>query len=481
MSMVLLTSGAVLVLTCGFYLAFELLTSRRTLVVQLTTLGRVIGSNSTAALAFNNAEDAEQILSALAAEPHIAAAGLFTTDGRLLAKYPAQLDATSLPRPVAPLPSAPQFSRDGLSAFQPVQQDGKTLGTLYLRSDLGALWARLRLFSGMVLVLVAAACTLAYFVSERLQQQISQPILALESTARAVSDRRDYSVRATKQGDDEVGRLTDAFNHMLGQIEQLNRELEARVLARTSELQAANRELEAFSYSVSHDLRAPLRHIGGFAAMLDRHAMASLDEKGRRYLTVIQDSTRRMGQLIDDLLQFSRHGRAELRREPVKLDELVAEVRQGLQGESAGRTITWEVEPLPVVAGDTALLRQVITNLLGNAVKYTRRQPEARIHVGTERGTGDEAIVFVRDNGAGFDMQYADKLFGVFQRLHRDDEFEGTGIGLATVRRIVQRHGGRVWAKSAIAAGATFYIALPMASATAPASNDPVPAMSSTL
>jgi signal transduction histidine kinase len=474
MTMLLLTSGAVVAVTAASYCAYEFVTFRRTTVSQLTTLGEVIAHNSTAALAFSSVEDAEQILSAVRADRHIVTAALYTSSGALFARFPARVTPAGLP--VAPEADGHRYARDRLELFQPVQRDGKRLGTLYLRSDLNALYERMRLFAAMGVGVIAVAFALAFLMARALQQQISRPILALEETARAISVGQDYSVRAVKLGEDEVGRLTDAFNRMLAQIQQLTGELEHRVLARTAELQVANQELEAFSYSVSHDLRAPLRHIGGFAAMLQAHAGAGLDEKGKRYVGIILDSTKRMGQLIDDLLAFARQSRVEVRRELVALDELVAQVRQGLHAEQAGRRITWTVATLPVVAGDTALLRQVFANLLGNAVKYTRKRDEALVEIGVQPGGKDEAVVFVRDNGAGFDMKYVDKLFGVFQRLHTDDAFEGTGVGLATVRRIVQRHGGRVWAEAQVQVGATFFVALPVSNSTGdPAARKPQP------
>jgi signal transduction histidine kinase len=242
-----------------------------------------------------------------------------------------------------------------------------------------------------------------------------------------------------------------------------NRRRVAAELRRQGELlQAANKELEAFSYSVSHDLRAPLRHIDGYAALLSKTAGEALNDKAQRYLQTISDSAKQMGQLIDDLLVFSRMGRQEMLHSKVNLNQLIKSVIHDLRLDLQGKAISWTIGSLPDVPGDPAMLRQVFMNLLSNAIKFTATRPKPRIEVNAVRDTPGEVTVFVRDNGVGFDMQYVNKLFGVFQRLHRNDEFEGTGIGLANVRRIVHRHGGRTWAEGALDQGATFYVSLPL-------------------
>ena len=240
-------------------------------------------------------------------------------------------------------------------------------------------------------------------------------------------------------------------------IRKLNADLERRTL----ELEASNKELEAFAYSTSHDLRAPLRHMVGYTELLQKHAASILDDKSRRYVSMVQESAKRMGTLIDDLLEFSRIGRTEAQNTLVSLGPLVREVMGEVERETEGRHIEWRVGELPIVHGDRSMLRLALSNLVSNAVKFTRTRPDARIEIGSHDGDRGDVVVYVRDNGVGFDMKYVNKLFGVFQRLHRPEAFEGTGIGLATVQRIAHRHGGRVWAEAVENSGATFYFSTP--------------------
>jgi signal transduction histidine kinase len=268
-------------------------------------------------------------------------------------------------------------------------------------------------------------------------------------------------------------RLREARDSLQAEVDQRrNREEEIRKLnqelaKRATELEAINAELESFTYSVSHDLRAPLRHIVGYSELLQRQASPVLDEKSLRFIRTILDSTKRMGNLIDDLLAFSRIGRIETRQVKVDLEALVKEVVAEFGQDTKGREINWKIGALAVCHADRSMLRLVVVNLVSNAVKFTSMRNPAEIEIGCVDCDKTQVEVFVRDNGAGFDMQYVNKLFGVFQRLHLPEQFEGTGIGLATVERIIHRHGGKVRAEGAVDQGATFYFSLPKAQAAA--------------
>lgn len=461
MTMILVTSGVVLALTCLAFVGGEWLTYRPSAVQELSTLGEIIAAESTGAVAFDDQRNATEILGALQADRQIVAACLYDKSGKIYSRYPGEAPDAAFP--AAPRADGYRFVGGHLEGFTPVVQvkGSDRFGTLYLRSDMTVMYQRLRLYGGIALLVIIFASLVAYLLSRALQRQISQPILSLANTAKAVSDRRDYAVRATKHDEDELGVLTDAFNHMLAQIQEQNEVLEKRVRERTVELESANNELEAFCSSAAHDLRTPLRTITGFAdVLLDPRAKLPPDAM-ERYIRMIRDGSGQMSELINDLLAFSRLGRQELSREMIDLERLCRDVFHDLEGERSGRQVELKLAALPPAEGDLALLRVVFVNLLSNAHKYTRPRDVGVIEIGVAAEAEDGApVYFVRDNGVGFDMADAEKLFGVFQRLHHAHEFEGTGVGLATVRRIIDRHGGRIWADAAPGKGATFYFTL---------------------
>jgi signal transduction histidine kinase len=343
---------------------------------------------------------------------------------------------------------------------------GMPTATLYAHAN----WILRRNF--FALIFVAAFALGAAWLSAR--ELFLKPVNAIVSAARRLATG-DFSARTgLPEAHDELHQLAKDFDTMAEnlarnqaelraaneQIKKFNTELEQRVRERTAELEATNRELEAFSYSVSHDLRAPLRHLDGFAQILATEPSLANDARALRYLDLITKSAKKMGMLIDDLLTFSRMGRQALESRPVRMDDILREAIAEFKSEQEGRAIDWKIQSLPKVAGDPSMLRQAWVNLVSNALKYTRGRNPAIIEIGC-REERDEYVFWIRDNGAGFDMKYVDKIFGVFQRLHRDEEFEGTGIGLANVRRIVTRHHGRTWAEAEVDKGATIYFSLP--------------------
>ena len=368
--------------------------------------------------------------------------------------------------PPAGLPEGHLFQSDQLLVSEPIRFEGKPIGAVLIRADLSELRERQRRYAGIVILILAGSLLLAIAMSRLIEKTISRPILHLAETARAVSAQKDYSVRAVAEGRDEIGLLVVTFNEMLDQIarqnsdlEEARRELEERVLARTRDLATANKELEAFSYSVSHDLRAPLRAIDGFSKALLSDYGPKLDERALHYLERVRAGTLRMSGLIDDLLGLARVSRRALVRQRVDVSEAARRVAAELSRHHPTRAVQVDIRDGLSAEADSHLLTIVLENLMGNAWKFTGKRVDALIEVG-QKADGRQAPFYVRDNGAGFDMAYADKLFGAFQRLHGDEDFEGTGIGLATVQRIVTRHGGSIWAEGEVDKGATFYFTL---------------------
>jgi signal transduction histidine kinase len=468
-----LASTTALLLAGGAFLAYHLVASRSAIVRSLSVQASTTGLNSVSALRFNDDRSAQDTLSALRADRNIITAAIYAADGTLFAAHAGQTgNKASIAPSIDPEQAdAVRFQGRTLHVHHGIAADGERLGSVHLTYSLDDLYADSVRYLGIgVLVLAVSVLAAVLFVS-RIQRSFSEPIARLVAAAEAVSREKDYTVRVEPtRNRDELGALIGTFNEMLVQIQtrdaeveaaterfhRLNEELEQRVLRRTTELEAINKELEAFTYSVSHDLRAPLRRIDGFANLLVEQHGAQLSDGAAHYLRRVREGTRHMGQLVDDLLNLARLGRKELSLRVTGLSSIVEAVAESLKQESADRAIEWRIHPLPFVECDPALMEVIFTNLLSNAVKYTRPRGQAIVEVGTVEQNGDP-VIFVRDNGVGFSMRYADKLFGVFQRLHRAEDFEGTGVGLATVQRIVHKHGGAIWVEAELDKGACFY------------------------
>jgi signal transduction histidine kinase len=458
----------IILVTCITFITYQVYTYKKGMLEKMTIIGKIISSNSTAALAFYNRDDAKEILTAVKVEPHIVAAALYDKNGNLFSHYPS--DAPIANYPARPAIDGHHFTFSNLEVYQSVTEESKPLGTLYLKSDLGRIYNLLKLFGLLVIIVIAISLLSAYLLSKILQNSISKPILALAETAKSISDKGDYSQRATKTGEDEVGLLTNGFNHMLEQIEQqnlilngFNQDLENKVILRTSELEKVNRELESFSYSISHDLRAPLRTILGFSTMLEDNFSGIMVDDAKRITSVIKLHALKMGQLIDDLLSFSRIGRQEIKQTKINTLEMVQQIIAESGAQNDEKNIEWVIESLSDSKGDPNALRQVWVNLISNAIKYSRNNSRPRIEIGSYLDKDNsERIFFIKDNGVGFKEKYKNKLFKVFQRLHSADEFEGTGVGLAIVEKVISKHGGTVWAEAEINKGACFYFSLPV-------------------
>jgi len=465
MRVILLINAVVLFVTCITFFVYEYYSFRKSATQEISTLGEIISANSTAALAFENKEDANEILAALKAEHHIVAACLYDKKGNIFSQYPAAAPLKIFP--IKPGREGYGFNSNHLEGFHTVAEGTRTLGTLYLKSDLKAMYDRFKLYGIIASLVIGVSFLLAYLLSKILQKNISRPILALTETAKAISHWRNYSVRADKLGNDELGFLTDAFNQMLEQIEmqnhtlsEFNHTLEQKVSERTTELNALNKELESFSYSISHDLRAPLRAINSYMNIFSEDYSEKVDDEGRRLINIVLKNSQKMGVLIDDLLSFSRLGRKELSKTNFSMKEMVITVWDDLSRMEKARTIEFILAELPEAFAEKNMIHQVWVNLISNALKYSSNKGKAVIEISYEKKE-NETVYYVKDNGAGFDMKYYDKLFGVFQRLHSVQEFEGVGVGLAIVQRIIEKHGGKVWADAIPEEGAIFYFSLP--------------------
>lgn len=463
----ILVSAVALIAACAAFLAYDQYTFRQSLIRNLSAEAQIVGSNSISALTFSDPAAAQQTLSAFRSLPHIITAAIFSADGQLFAQY-----ARSPGERLANLGDANSGTIATFRAYevivrQPIFFQGKRLGYVYIRSDVREAGQRLEQYGGIALLVLALSLLPALLLSAIFRRSVAEPIVDLADTARLVSQERNYSVRATATGrHDEIDVLIDAFNNMLAQIQQRDAalqaaqtELERRVDDRTRELTAANRELEAFSYSVSHDLRGPLEVINGFSFILSAEHGPDLAPAARECVQQIEAASQRMAELIDDLLNLSRVSTTSMHHERVDLSRMARDIADQLCRQEPARQVHFTVHDCEPIEGDARLLRIVMENLLRNAWKYTSKHEQAHIEVGCENRLG-RRVFYVRDDGAGFDPAYANRLFKPFQRLHSASEFQGTGIGLATVQRIIARHGGEIWAQGAVQKGATFYFAL---------------------
>jgi signal transduction histidine kinase len=464
-SLSVLSSVTALLSASAAFLAYDVYSFRQYLTRRIGTEGEIIAFSSVSPLLFKDAEAATAILNGLKAEPSVVAAAILDESGARFASYSREGRNAPLEAPAGLPLAGQQFGPQELLVSVPIQFEGRPVGRLLINAESVELRRRQWRYAGITAIVLACSFVLALALSRVVEKTISGPVQDLAATARRVSEGKDHTVRARPAGGGEVGDLVSTFNAMLDQIarqnadlEQARSDLEERVEARTRELAASNRELEAFSYSVSHDLRAPLRAIDGFSKALLDHCGGSIDEKGRHYIQRVRAGTRRMADLIDDMLGLARISRTALARQRVDLSAIAERVAAELAGRDGGHRVHVVVEPGLTATADSRLVEILLENLMGNAWKFSSRKDEPTVQIG--RLDGEGRAFYVRDNGAGFDMAYADKLFGAFQRLHSEAEFEGTGIGLVTVQRIVNRHGGRVWAEAEPGKGATFYFTL---------------------
>ena len=465
----LLVSGGALLLACAGFFAYDQFTFREGLVRTLSAQAQIVGSNSVSALLFNDPRSAENTLSGLRNSTNVASAGILTAGGRVFANYTRDAggEIVSLPSLPSGTEEAYWFRATHLLLVRAISSDERVIGYVYLRADLREITVRLHRYGLIAAAVLLLSLLFALFMSRAFQRSITQPIVGLAEMAMRVSRERNYSLRMPPTGDNaEVSVLIDSFNTMLQEVQhrdtaltKAHDELELRVEERTRDLVSANRELEAFSYSVSHDLRGPIDALNGFSYVLLQQYGAALGSAGKEMVEHIRASARRMRELIDVLLNLSRVTTSAMNRESVDLGAIARSIAEELRRNDPQRKVEFTIADVQSVEGDMRLLRILMDNLLRNAWKYTAKHATARIEFGARSDEGRN-IYFVKDDGAGFQQSSASQLFQPFQRLHSASEFQGDGIGLATVRRILARHGGEIWAEGAPERGATFYFTI---------------------
>ena len=470
MRMTLLVGGVSLLLAYFSFLIYDLYSLRQQLMVSMATDANIVGANSVTALIFDDRQVAESTLSALRNSPQIRAAVILRPDGTELARYLRNPSTQFQLNEQLALNETQRFwtkGRDILLGSR-IRFQGGWVGSVYLLAETSGVARSIEQFGLISAAMLLVCFAIALLSTSTIRHLVSDPLTDLAQTAQVVTRERDYSVRAKiPPSSDELAFLVKSFNEMLEQIQTRDRalessraELEQRVDERTAELSATNKELEAFSYSVAHDLRGPLQHINNIGFLLQHSSSQNLDAEGRMLVDRLLDGSKRMSLLIDDLLNLSRASSHPLHRRPIDLSLVADTIAARLQAEKDGRNVRFDIARAAHVFADEGLMQVVLDNLIGNAWKYTSRHDDALIQFGYSDEKG-ETIFFVRDNGAGFNPRYADRLFRPFQRLHSQSEFAGTGVGLATAYRIVTRHGGKIRARGDIDKGATFYFTIP--------------------
>jgi signal transduction histidine kinase len=474
MWMNVVVSATVLILAVLAFFFYDLISFRQNLVGNLTTAAQIVGTNSVSALLFDDQQSAATTLGALGNSPDVQAATLVTNDGEVFAEYRRAGAGQGAETPALGGGRTDEqwvTGRRVLLAHRIIFQ-GKLEGTVYIAAELTETTRRARQYLLIALGVLLVCMGAGLMIGSTARKMVARPMVALAETARRVSRERDYSVRAERHPDnDEVAVLVEAFNEMLMQIQErdtaLNKareHLEARVQERTAALRAANRELEAFSYTVAHDLRGPLDAVQGIVYILEGLEREGREAERGQLLEQLRSSTRGMAGLIDDLLNLSRASTVALKKQEVNLAGLAQGIADELQHAEPERRVEFRIETVPEVEADEGLMRVALDNLIRNAWKYTSRHADACIEFGAVKRRG-EIVYFVKDDGAGFDPGLSDQLFQPFHRLHGRGEFPGTGIGLATVQRILVRHGGRIWAEGAVEKGATFWFTVKGAAA----------------
>jgi signal transduction histidine kinase len=464
----ILTIGIALILVYASFLAYDLYSIQAAAIQNLSGEAQIIGANSVSAIVFDDRISAEYTMSALSNSRDIVAAAIFTEGAAPFAQYPANEMSIAERRSPATAPKLEHWaSGTDILVASRIDYQGKPVGVVYLQAHLIGLQRQATRYGAIAGGILLICLGVALLVGSSFRRILAQPVVSLAQTARLVSRYRDYSLRfEPERSYNELESLTVAFNEMLAEIErrdealeQAKTELEARVEERTGELQAANRELEAFSYTVAHDLRAPLQAINNICYLMREKDRVGGPEDRAAMLAQMGSSVAMMSAMIDDLLDLSRSTSSPLHSRQLDLSLLAAAILDGLARMNSGREVEIVIEKRCHVNADPGLMQVAMQNLLRNAWKFTSRCEQPRVEFGCESVSGI-SIYFVRDNGAGFDQRLADRLFKPFQRLHATSEYPGTGIGLTTVKRIIQRHGGEVWAEGEVGEGATFYFTI---------------------